>query len=62
MSIMLVCAPHYYGNDCSTPCGHCRGDDVCNNVTGHCPHGCTRHWQGLKCDGKYMITLLTFVF
>ena len=52
MFTILVCAPHYYDNDCNTPCGQCKGDDVCDNVTGHCPHGCKPHWTGLRCDGK----------
>ena len=52
MFTMLVCAPHYYGHDCNTPCGQCRGDGVCDSVTGHCPIGCKPHWTGLKCDGR----------
>ena len=48
-----MCATNYYGSDCKTPCGQCKGDDVCDNVTGHCPHGCKPHWTGLGCDGKY---------
>ena len=53
---LKVCSPHYYGIDCNTPCGQCRGDDVCNNVTGHCPHGCKQYWNGTKCDGKKIKT------
>lgn len=55
--IILECSPNYYGNDCNIPCGQCRGYAPCNNVTGHCPHGCTEQWDGPKCDG--MCTCLT---
>ena len=53
ITLFAVCTPHYYGSDCNTPCGQCRGDDVCNNVTGHCPYGCKPHWTGPRCDGRY---------
>ena len=33
------------------------GDDVCNNVTGDCPHGCKPHWPGPKCDDKENVTM-----
>ena len=59
VSTFIVCSPYYYGSDCNTSCGHCRGDDVCNNVTGHCPHGCKQHWIGSKCNGT---TLIYFSF
>ena len=55
--IILVCATNYYGSDCKTPCGQCKGDDVCDSVTGHCPNGCKPHWTGLGCDGKYATQL-----
>lgn len=55
VSTFTVCSPYYYGIDCITPCGHCRGDDVCNNVTGYCPLGCKQHWVGSKCNGTTLI-------
>ena len=51
----LECLPNYYGSDCNTPCGQCRGDIVCNNVTGQCPYGCKPYWTGPKCDGRYKL-------
>lgn len=48
-----VCRDQYYGSDCNTSCGHCKNDDVCNNVTGHCPRGCRRQWMGNRCDGRF---------
>lgn len=45
-----VCIDHYYGFDCSTPCGKCTNNSVCNKVTGHCPNGCQSHWKGEKCN------------
>nr|XP_022308379.1 uncharacterized protein LOC111114378 [Crassostrea virginica] len=48
--ILPVCTPHYYGSDCNNTCGQCEGDDVCDNVTGHCPRGCKVHWNGTRCD------------
>ena len=53
--MVLVCVANYYGRDCNTPCGQCRGNDVCDNVTGHCPNGCKQHWAGTRCDGKQNI-------
>ena len=50
--LFIVCPSYYYGSDCNTPCGQCRGNDVCNNVTGLCPRSCQPHWQGSRCDGK----------
>ena len=52
MVLEHVCPPHYYGSDCSIPCGYCTGDDVCDYVTGHCPNGCKPHWNGTRCDSK----------
>ena len=50
--ILIECSPHYFGSDCNTPCGHCKENDVCNNVTGRCPNGCQNQWTKLTCDGK----------
>ena len=47
--LLKDCVPRYYGSDCNTPCGQCREDDVCNSVTGYCPHGCVHH-TGLEPD------------
>lgn len=49
----LVCSDHFYGSDCNTPCGHCKNNDVCDNVTGLCLNGCHNHWNGNKCDSKF---------
>lgn len=62
VSTFTVCSPYYYGIDCITPCGHCRGDDVCNNVTGHCPLGCKQHWVGSKCNGTTLIFFFLYMF
>lgn len=51
--IFLVCKEHFYDFDCNTPCGHCKDNVVCNNITGHCPNGCNNHWTGQKCDGNF---------
>ena len=53
--MIVGCVPDYFGSDCNTSCGQCRGDDVCNNVTGFCPHGCKPHWTGVRCDGKNIV-------
>lgn len=53
VNLFSVCRDQYYGSDCNTPCGHCKDDDVCNNVTGHCPRGCRRQWMGNRCDGRF---------
>ena len=55
--MIVVCVSHYYGSECNTPCGQCRGDDVCDSVTGYCPHGCKPHWTGVRCDGKNCVTV-----
>ena len=56
-SKIVACDQYYYGPNCNTPCGHCRGDDVCNNETGHCPNGCKPHWMGPECNGKEIHTM-----
>ena len=48
----FTCPPHFYGRNCSTPCGQCNGSAVCNNYVGYCFHGCKPHWNGLRCNGK----------
>lgn len=53
VNLFSVCRDQYYGSDCNTPCGHCKDDDVCNNVTGHCPRGCRKQWMGNRCDGRF---------
>ena len=53
--LFKVCILCYYGNDCNTPCGQCKEDDVCNNVTGECPRGCKPLWTGPRCDGKKIL-------
>ena len=56
--MIVECSPHYYGSDCNTPCGQCTGDDVCNNMTGHCPNGCRQHWTGQNCDGVNIVAII----
>lgn len=53
LGFFSVCGDQYYGSDCNTPCGHCRNNDVCNNVTGRCPRGCQNQWSGYRCDGRF---------
>ena len=53
--LLPVCSPHYYGSDCNSSCGQCKGNDLCNNVTGTCPNGCNGHWTGPNCNGKQNI-------
>lgn len=45
------CSIYFYGRNCNKPCGHCRGNDPCDSVTGHCPNGCQNQWTGDRCDG-----------
>ena len=49
--MIKICVPKFYGHDSNTLCAQCRGDDVCNPVSGECPRGCKQHWAGLNCDG-----------
>ena len=51
-SRIAECHSRFYGSDCATPCGQCKGGDVCNNVTGYCPRGCKQHWIEPRCNGK----------
>lgn len=53
--LTVECSTKYYGSNCSTPCGQCTENDVCDNVTGMCPSGCKHNWNGTKCDGKKTI-------
>ncbi|XP_065941687.1 multiple epidermal growth factor-like domains protein 10 [Magallana gigas] len=49
----------WYGVNCSQQCvGHCRDNNTCNHVTGHCDKGCDAGWTGIFCnkvcvDGTY---------
>ena len=56
MVFISVCSPHYYGSECNTPCGQCRGDDLCDKMTGHCPNGCKQHWTSVRCDSRQFAT------
>lgn len=52
-TLLLVCKDGYYGVKCTEMCGACIGN-VCNQLTGNCPDGCTDNWTGKNCDGMYL--------
>ena len=49
------CRPYFYGSNCSTPCGQCKGSAVCDDEFGYCSLGCKPHWIGSRCDGEKKI-------
>jgi len=44
------CQPGTWGPDCLNACGKCDDNGVCNNVTGVCPAGCMKGYEGDNCD------------
>ena len=49
---IIVCKHFDYGFNCSSKCGNCKDNSVCNHVNGSCPDGCAVGYEGLgdKCD------------
>ncbi|XP_078310127.1 uncharacterized protein LOC144618295 isoform X2 [Crassostrea virginica] len=56
IQLQIECTNGYYGNNCSTACGHCLQKRLCA-VNGTCYHGCMNHFKDPKCavckDGFY---------
>ena len=47
-----ACEDGYYGN-CSSTCGKCEQNKVCDRATGHCPEGrCEKGFVSPLCAGK----------
>ncbi|XP_056002730.1 uncharacterized protein LOC125660811 isoform X2 [Ostrea edulis] len=49
------CKRNYFGQNCTSTCGHCKPGASCDKTTGACPHGCQYNWSGsrLCVDGFY---------
>lgn len=43
-----ACDKGTYGQDCSSKCGNCEGDEACEPVFGDCP-SCKPGWQAPQC-------------
>lgn len=51
---LLACTDGMYGDNCSTPCGHCFESQQCDNVNGTCLNGCDSGYKGISCtEGKH---------
>lgn len=50
------CAVERHGVECRGICsGHCKGNIICNHVTGQCDGGCVVGWKGSLCNkGKFI--------
>lgn len=44
-----VCTTGFYGEKCSSICGYCLNNSVCDHVTGVCEQGCEPGYQGENC-------------
>ncbi|XP_052791673.1 multiple epidermal growth factor-like domains protein 10 [Mya arenaria] len=46
-----ACDDYSYGQNCSSRCGHCLVDAVCDRISGNCPSGgCKMGYSGSRCD------------
>lgn len=45
----LECSDGFYGEECSSSCGHCLNDSACHHVTGTCDQGCEPGYQAPNC-------------
>lgn len=41
----------FYGVNCSTRCGSCEDNDVCDKSHGYCLRGCKQNYQPPYCKG-----------
>lgn len=46
---LIACDSHFYGENCSTPCGNCLESKQCQHTNGTCMNGCASGYQGLTC-------------
>lgn len=54
----------FYDGNCSSKCGACVNDEVCEKSNGHCSNGCKAHFQLPLCQGiqqnySYMRTMVS---
>lgn len=54
----------FYDGNCSSKCGACVNDEVCEKSNGHCSNGCKAHFQlplcrGIQLNYSYMRTVVS---
>lgn len=47
--LFVECDNGTFGHDCTRNCGKCVLNEQCDHVTGVCPNGCNRGYQGIHC-------------
>lgn len=56
---LIACDSHFYGENCSMPCGNCLESEQCQHINGTCMNGCASGYQGPTCkEGKFVMFLL----
>ena len=60
---VTVCLDYDYGLNCSSKCGKCKDDSVCNHVDGSCPNDCSGEYTGSgdKCSQGIRNLLMLYV-
>lgn len=49
MLFSLDCPFGFFGDGCSSQCGHCLHQTTCHHVTGVCEQGCEPGYQAPSC-------------
>ena len=49
--LIVECATGAYGPLCSKQC-RCEDNALCDKVTGFCPEGCSKGWNGPQCSQR----------
>ena len=51
MDIFTVCKDGFYDANCSTKCGQCEENEICDKTYGYCLRGCKQNFQPPFCTG-----------
>lgn len=54
---LLECNAGYYGNNCSSRCGHCLDNVTCHYITGNCLNGCHTGYEEPMCTEGNLLLL-----
>lgn len=46
----IECIAGFYGDECSSDCGHCLNNTACHHVTGTCVNGCEPGYKAPNCS------------
>lgn len=54
---LIVCKEGFYDANCSSKCGHCEENKVCDKSYGYCLRGCKMNYQPPYCTGKILLKI-----